>query len=86
MKLKKALFVLLAGILLAGCGAVQFKIISYPEGKSKTESQLDNLEYSNLSKVQGPCLWGVGYAIYHEMAKNRYQECMEKRGYKVEPE
>jgi len=56
MKLRKALVVLAIGTLLGGCGTIPFKIGGYSENRSETQRQLDNLECSNLSRVEGPCL------------------------------
>ena len=77
---------LLLLLTMSGCGTVPFRILKYPENRSETQRQLDNLECHNLSKVQGPWLFGIGNLMYLSMAKSRYQECMEKRGYLVEAE
>ena len=79
----KALAFLSAVILLNGCAPAQFNIVKAPSGKTTDQQTLDSTQCSQQSQVSGPWLYGVGNAIYHNMSKNRYQECMNALGYAV---
>jgi hypothetical protein len=80
----KYLLVLIPPVLclaFSGCGTVQVNVLQYPENRSETQKQLDNIECHNYSKVSGPLLFGFGYLIYRNQAKKRFCDCMESRGY-----
>jgi hypothetical protein len=72
-----------AGILLSACAPAQFNIVKAPTGKTTDQQKLDSTQCSQQSQVSGPWLYGVGNAIYHNMAKSRYQDCMNALGYTV---
>jgi hypothetical protein len=70
-------------VVLTGCAPAQFSIIKAPTGKTPDQQTLDDTQCSQQSKVDGPWLYGVGTAIYWNMAKSRYRDCMTKQGYEV---
>lgn len=68
-------------ILFSGCAPARFNIVKAPSDKSSDQQMLDSTLCSQQSKVEGPWLYGLGSAIYWNMAKSRYQECMTRQGY-----
>ena len=70
-------------VLISGCAPAQFNIVKAPTGKSSDQQTLDSTLCSQQSKVDGPWLYGIGTAIYWNMAKSRYQDCMAGQGYTV---
>lgn len=79
----KKVFALLALITLSGCAPAQFSIVKAPPSKTPDQQTLDSTQCSQQSQVNGPWLYGVGTAIYHNMTKDRYQQCMNSLGYAV---
>ena len=80
----KRIFVMFL-LLFAGCGMVKFNIKEKPNGISKEQQTIDDLQCSKDSEHNGPWLFGIGTLIYREMAKSDYQDCMTSKGYVVEP-
>lgn len=74
---------LISALILVGCSPAQFNIVKAPSGKTTDQQTLDSTQCSQQSQVNGPWLYGVGTAVYHNMSKNRYQECMNAMGYTV---
>jgi hypothetical protein len=79
----RVLTFLALAISLCGCAPAQFNIVKAPAGKTTDQQNLDSTQCGQQSQVSGPWLYGVGNAIYHNMSKNRYQECMNAMGYAV---
>lgn len=71
-------------VILSGCGAVRFNIKEKPIASTSQQTQLDDLQCSNLSHVNGPWLFGIGTLIYRSMSADRYRDCMNGKGYKVD--
>lgn len=70
-------------VLISGCAPAQFNIVKAPSDRSPDQQKLDSTLCTQQSKVDGPWLYGVGTAIYWNMAKSRFQECMTRQGYVV---
>ena len=81
--MKMRVFTVLALITLSGCSPAQFSIVKAPTEKTPAQQTLDSTQCSQQSSVTGPWLFGIGTAIYHNMAKNRYEDCMNAQGYAV---
>ncbi len=82
--MKKLAAMILISVMLTACSTVRVNIIEYPAHKTTDQRKIDNLECNRNSRVLGPLLFGIGPIIYRNMAKNRYCNCMEARGYVVE--
>jgi hypothetical protein len=82
--MKNLLLSAVTACLVAGCAStVPFTIQSAPAGATKEQVQLDNLTCSNMSRTNGPWMYGIGTAIIKAEAAKRYQKCMSDKGYAV---
>ena len=73
-------------VALTGCGPALFKATKGPPGTTQQQYQLDGQQCATASERTGPWLFGLGYLAMRSLAKSAYRECMEKKGYTVEPE
>ena len=82
--MRRHALLVISSLTISACAATTpMQITRVPTGRTREEAQLDNLECSNLSRTNGPWLYGIGTEIYkHESAK-KYTQCMEARGYQV---
>ena len=70
-------------VTILGCAPAKFSIVKAPSGRTPDQQTLDSTQCSQQSKVDGPWLYGVGTAVYWNMAKSRYRDCMNAQGYEV---
>lgn len=81
----KAIALFLMATMLMACGPVLVVTKQRPMEKTEAQQQLDEISCGQVSQVSYyPLLFGLGIPLSRQLAKTRYSECMEGRGYVVE--
>jgi uncharacterized protein YceK len=82
--MKRLLLAFATGLLLAGCGPINYTIKSQPLTATDQDVKLDDLQCTNASQWSGPFFFGIGHLIYRHLSKESYETCMRNKGYVVE--
>lgn len=74
----------LLAVALAACTTLsRFELVSAPPDRNADQRRMDDAQCNQISRVQGPWLFGIGSMVMANMTEKRYSDCMTERGYVV---